>query len=492
MVNNGGGTSPYTYSYTSLIGSGGPIAGPDAGTTFTDLFGSPAPGVTYTVTITDANGCLVTATTTLLEPPPLSVTLDGFTNPSCNSENAPGPGDGSINLTVTGGTMPYTFAWTTPQGPFSTEDISGLTEGGDYFFSVTDAGLCIETLPPLSLTEPAELTADISVTDAACFGGDGQLDLTVQNAQGGVVVNWSTGATTQAIAAPAGNYSVAIEDGNGCVASASASINEGTPLEVTLTATDETCAGASNGTISATVTGGSGTLGSINWDNNPAPGLDPLDQTGLAPGTYGLFVQDAICPEQSLENITVGAGETITAEFNLTYGGGQSASVPGTDSVVLFSANGQVNVESQGNGSSFAWDFGNGNTATSNSAENNYTQQGAYTLTHTVTDPDGLCTATEALTVVVESASFFFPTSFSPNGDGFNDNIGPLTGGGVPSGKLEVYARWGDLVYSGAPSWDGTHNGQPAPEGVYVYTAVLNLPDGTTTQTYTGTFTLIR
>ena len=102
---------------------------------------------TYTVTITDANGCTDTEIATLTEPA-LLVLSTTSTNVTCN-----GGLDGSIDLTVAGGTLPYSYSWSNSA---ATEDLSGVASG-TYTVTVTDANGCNENTSE-TLSEPAVLT----------------------------------------------------------------------------------------------------------------------------------------------------------------------------------------------------------------------------------------------------------------------------------------------------------------------------------------------
>jgi hypothetical protein len=131
-----GGTSPYTYDWT-----GSPTG--DGTNTITGLSAG-----TYTVTVTDANGCSETVTTTLSQSAALVLSTTSV-NPTCPSgATAPLGSDGSIDLTVSGGTSPYSYSWTTTSGSGlvpTNQDQTGLSEG-TYSVLVTDAAGCTANL----------------------------------------------------------------------------------------------------------------------------------------------------------------------------------------------------------------------------------------------------------------------------------------------------------------------------------------------------------
>lgn len=127
-----GGTAPYTYDW-----SGTPNG--DGTATITDLAGG-----TYAVTVTDANGCTAVLSTTVTQASPLTLSV-AIVNPPCPPNAAPPlNGDGEIDLTVTGGTIPYTYAWTTSDGSGlnpTAQDQTNLT-AGTYSVMVTDVNGC--------------------------------------------------------------------------------------------------------------------------------------------------------------------------------------------------------------------------------------------------------------------------------------------------------------------------------------------------------------
>ncbi len=114
---------------------------------------------------------------------------------------------------------------------------------------------------------------------------------------------------------------------------------------------------------------------------------------------------------------------------------------------------------------------------------------------------DGGCATSDSIRVQVicDGTNFFVPNTFSPNGDGINDNF-VVNGVGlnvIPS--ITIYNRWGQIVFQksnfapNVPSegWDGTFNGKPAPPDVYIYTIQI-LCNNATLIPYHGNVTLIR
>ena len=166
----------------------------------------------YTVTITDAAGATASASATVIAPPAL--------NASTNVTNASSPGasDGAVNLTVTGGTAPYSFAWSNAA---TTEDISGLS-AGTYNVTITDANGCSTTASATVTENTSPINASTAVTNATCAGAaDGAVNLTVTGGTAPYSFAWSNGATTEDISGlSAGNYSVTITDAAGATASA--------------------------------------------------------------------------------------------------------------------------------------------------------------------------------------------------------------------------------------------------------------------------------
>lgn len=260
-----GGTTPYTYQWTN-------------GSITQDLNNLVAG--TYKVTITDANGCTNILPFTLTQP--TEIVLAYTASPaSCNGVN-----NGSVDLTVTGGTSPYNYNWSTGA---NTQDINSIP-AGSYPVTVTDATSCsIDTIA--LVVEPNAIILQATTTaNVRCYGGNnGAITLNVSGGSGTYTYQWSNGANTQSISnLVAGSYQVTVNDINNCRSLTSATVVQPAPLAATTTATDITCHNDDDGTIDLQVTGGTPNY-TYQWSNGKAY-EDPI---GLAGGTYSVTVTDA-------------------------------------------------------------------------------------------------------------------------------------------------------------------------------------------------------
>ncbi|PLX14467.1 MAG: hypothetical protein C0594_00015 [Marinilabiliales bacterium] len=258
-----GGIASYTYLW------GG-------GETSEDLTNIPAG--TYTVDVSDANGCTTNTSITLTDPAALTISITG-TNLTCFGSN-----NGAADMTVTGGTTPYTYNWSSGS---TTQDVSGLS-ADKYYITVTDDNGCTVN-DSIEILEPALLTGSFSVNDATCFGAsDGSIDLAVTGGTASYSYLWDGGQTTEDISGlSAGNYSVTVNDANGCQFTDNTDVFEPTEISVTLNITDATC-GSTNGEIGATVSGGSSPYSYV-WSS----GGTSDTETGLAAGNYSVTITDA-------------------------------------------------------------------------------------------------------------------------------------------------------------------------------------------------------
>ncbi|MCP4462128.1 MAG: hypothetical protein GY819_04940, partial [Planctomycetaceae bacterium] len=196
--------------------------------------------VTYTVTATDANGCTISATTSLSSPGALTIDNISTTDVNCHGGN-----DGTAGIVVVGGTPDYTIAWSNSTAGNSTGSLSA----GLYSVTATDAAGCSQS-QSFSIAEPiSPVQVSIQTTDALCNGATSGEVAAI--ASGGTPAStdysylWSTGATTGVVdSIGAGTYSVEITDSLGCTATATAIVGEATDLSLSiLSSSNVTCNG---------------------------------------------------------------------------------------------------------------------------------------------------------------------------------------------------------------------------------------------------------
>ena len=235
----------------------------------------------YIVTVTDNNGCTSTTSATITQPATALSVSTTTQNINCFGGN-----NGSISLTVSGGTLPYTYTW----NDGSTLQNRAALVTGTYSVTITDNHNCT-TSTSVTLTQPAAaLAVVVSTTNVSCFGGNnGSVSLNVTGGTAPYSYNWSGGATTQNRAnLTSGNYPVTIADLNSCSVSVVAAITEPTILIASISSqTNVACFAGSNGAISLTVTGGTASY-SYAWND----GLTTPNRTNLDAGSYIVTVTD--------------------------------------------------------------------------------------------------------------------------------------------------------------------------------------------------------
>ena len=194
----------------------------------------------YSVTVTDANGCTDSYSTTI-SVTPLPVLATTSVNSQC------GQSLGSIDLTVTEGTAPFTYSWTGPAGfTASSEDISSIVSG-DYTVVVSDANSCSATTT-VTITNTDSPVLAFSVTNTSCAGFTGAIDLTVSNSAGPFTYSWTgpaafTASTEDLTGIPFGLYTVTVTASSCTVTGDTTIINTDAPTASISLSNDTICAG---------------------------------------------------------------------------------------------------------------------------------------------------------------------------------------------------------------------------------------------------------
>jgi ELWxxDGT repeat protein len=252
----------------------------------------------YSVTVTDANGCISNSNYNVTEPA-LLVSKGGGTNVSCFGGN-----NGTASVSVAGGTLPYSYLWSNGA---TTQNINNLV-AGNYSVTVTDANGCI-TNSSYTVTQPGLLTATATGTSVSCFGGNnGSASVSVSGGTIQYSFVWSNGATTQNINnLIAGDYSVTVTDANGCITNSNYTVTQPGLLTATATGTNVSCFGGNNGTANVSVIGGT-TQYSFVWSN----GATTQNINNLIVGNYSVTVTDANgCTSNSTYTVTQPTALTV-------------------------------------------------------------------------------------------------------------------------------------------------------------------------------------
>jgi len=414
-----GGTTPYSYSWN----------GPSS---YTSTLQNPSGLLagSYSIAITDANGCITNNTITLTQPnaliaSALSPTVNGGYNITCNGQN-----NGSINLTVNGGTPVYSYAWTGTGAYTSTQQNPSGLIAGNYSVLITDANNCTGATT-ISLTQPSVLTSTVSSPtviggyNISCNGfTNGSISLNINGGTSAYGYSWNgpSGYTTTVqnpSALAAGLYNVVITDINGCTTTNSINLTQPASLNISLNSPtyaggyNITCSGYNNGAIYLTNGGGTPTY-TYSWSGPLSYTSTSQNPSGLIAGTYSVVLTDA-------NSCTISSNITLTEPIALT-GSITSPTVTGGYNVTCNSyTNGSVSQLINGGTIPYSYNWSNGSTT------QNINNVGAGTYTVIITDANN-CSITQSITLTQPQSLFASASSPSFFGGNNINCFGNLTG----------------------------------------------------------------
>lgn len=446
VVSPTGGTRPYNYNWSPFGG--------------TDSLVTDMPGGTYTVSITDANGCTASVSTTINITPQINISLASQVNASCNGSN-----DASIDLTVVGG-GPYTYNWN--QGEAFTQDLTNI-DAGPYNVVVTDPNGCTATFS-VSISQPPAVPINAGRDTAICGGTDSyQLNATII---GNTTGTWSSA-----------NPGVSFGSVNNPQTIATNLIGGANYL--TWTVTDGVCQ------ISRTITvyNYNSVVASAGPDSSIC-GLNSIQLNGsLFPSFAGTWNSTSVTFDNSnLNTATATASSfgqhiltwTITNNLcidsdTLLFTTDEPVSADAGPFATVCENKGQLNALSPSVGSG-TWSLQTPSTANiANPSEENSLvsnlQMGSTVFLWQVSN--GRCAASDTVSVYYDIAcELLLPTGFSPNGDMHNDGYEIKGIEGYPNNVFRVFNRWGNEVYTRDNyknvDWKGQNNsGNDLPEGTY-------------------------
>jgi gliding motility-associated-like protein len=451
-----GGTSGYQFSLDNINWqASSTISGIAAGT--------------HTVYCKDINGCTITKTITITQPPLFTATASVI-DATCNGGN-----DGQITITASGGTAPYFYAVNTP--PLQPLTVINVAPGS-YNIMVADANVCLTNVPvTVSLSNNLSVTASPDVV--ICEGTSTQLSVTSNATQ----FSWTQGSSLSNanIQNPVANPKVT--------------------TQYIVTATFGQCSG--NDTIV------------VNVNPAPIPNAGPdveicYGQNHTLQGSGGaqfIWTPPSTLSNGALPNPLSTPPQTTTYSLNVIDTNGCASLIQdqvivtvtppiivktNPSDTVVFSGDKFQLLASSG-ATSYSWSPGVGlsNPFVANPV---LTVSSDVTFHIIATTPAG-CRGDGKLTVkVFKGPEIYMPTGFTPNGDGKNDNFKPFTVGITNLNYFRVYNRWGQLIFSTAKlndGWEGKVSGREQPSGTYVWMVQGVARDGKVI-TKKGTVTLIR
>jgi len=442
-----GGTPAYTYVWTDAssaqVGTSQNLSGVGVGT--------------YTLTVTDANGC--TATSSGVVAAPTAIAVNGITtDPSCANSN-----DGEITISARGGTAPYTYALN--GGATQTNSNFAGLSAGTYSLNVTDANGCTATGTATLVNQYTLSLAVQSQTNVSCAGqNDGSVTLATTGGQAAFsyTINGGGAQASNVFSGLApGLYTFGVSDANGCSATTSATITSNPLLVMNLDSTTNVlCNGQSTGAIYVSAIGGQAPL---SYAINGGVGQVSGNFTGLAAGNYNVVV--------------TGQGGCITSiTVAITAPSALSATTTGTTNVTCFGlSNGLVQASVNGGTPAYTYVWTDASSAQVGTSQN-LSGVGVGTYTLTVTDANG-CTATSSGVVAAPTAIAVNGITTDPSCANSND------------GEITISARGGTAPYTYALNGGATQTNSNF-AGLSAGTYSLNVTDANGC-TATGTATLV-
>ncbi len=420
------------------------------------------PGV-YTVTITDSlTGCAGIYKATLQARPQIFLNASSGTNTSCLA-----PFTGSIQVDASEGVIPYTYSWSSGA---TTPTIANL-DGGSYTVTVNDANACTNSIAVTVKTDSSNIVVAVvdSTIKVNCLNvNSGKVYTSATLGTMPYTYAWSNGSTTEDLSGvPVGSYTLTVTDAKGCKDMLTAQVEKVPALGINLTSTNVKCYGNNNGTVSSSVTNGTGNYGYAWSDGSMTANL-----TGLGKGTYNVTVTDKSTGCTISGSATVNEPAELVSSVTVT-----TESCKGNDGKIVL-------------------------VTTGGTAPYVYAKDGATVMSEVpglgagiysviTTDANGCETSSQAIIAKDCNSVINIHDAVTPNGDGSNDNFVIDGIFAYPNSVLQLFNKWGDMVYQRKGydnSWNGADkNGNQLPAGTYYYILKLNAPElSKGKDTYTG------
>jgi gliding motility-associated-like protein len=466
-----GGTSPYNFAWS-----------PSNDTT---NFASTLLAGTNTVTCTDANGCTATAIAIVTQPLQV-VTVSSGNDTICLGQSV------TLSATATGGAGNYYFAWQPSSaingGTLPVTPTSDMT----YYVVAFDQTGCegVPTTIDVKVYSLDSSNIKAYATTPICLGNSSDVYVETFGNTGALSYSWSNGLGTgtglySVTPVQNTNYVITITNSCGLTISDSVMVYITTPPSVdirpdsnvlctpgTMFFTDSSLAGNPNDPITSwTWDFGDGTSSALENPSHIYNLAGTYQVTLTVSSTKGCVNSNASAP------VIITGIPAPTAAFTVT-------------ATQLHLPNDVLNINNQTTGAStYNWTFGDGGSSTLMNPQYLYETIGIFQVQLIAMAQNG-CLDTATLQVTTD-ADVIFPTAFTPSPDGttgghynindyHNDIFFPFTSG-VVDFKLEIYDRWGELIFVSTDikqGWDGYYRGVICQQDVYVFKAYVKLNNG--------------
>lgn len=414
---------------------------------------------TYAVSVRTPEGCIITDATIVVTEPALVTASASNNGPYCAGQVIELIGSSTSTGTIT-------YQWSGPGGfTSSVQNPTNATQSGVYTLVVTQGG-CSSAAATTNLIVAPASTLTIAKTDVSCFGLNNGYATVSTTTPGTHTYLWSPsgGTAATAMGLSAGTYTATVTNLAGCISTITTTIVEPEILAVSLNTTAVNC-GNNDGTAATFGVGGTGPYTYL-W----SPGGSTNDTIkNLSVGQYTVTVTDA---KGCTESVTAGVDQNGSLNLDINP---PSAVIFEDESISLNATITPFIV-----GSTYDWLAINGLSCLD--CPNPIATPGTTTTYYLmVTTPDGCIDVDSVkITTKIRCGEHFVPTSFSPNGDGMNDEF-KVYGKCIVSSRMRVYNRWGTKVYDSeslTSGWDGTVNGELMNVDSYVYQVDISFSDG--------------
>jgi len=452
----------------------------------------------YTCTITSDIGCQGVVIVNVTEIPSLTGAIVNQSNVTCNSSN-----DGMIQVAAAQGTAPYSYSW---DNSTSVANMANDLYVGAHTITITDANSCSITING-NLTEPAALDITyITPSTQICPEDDILLSVTGAGGSSPYTYTWSLNGTTvgtgnQITVDPLvtnSNYCVTLSEACGSPTDEEcALIYFPTPIEPNAVPDmKEKCVpntfefentSANGGEIATTVWDFGSTKYYVLENGNDSTSLyfndvGVYDLNMTVTSIYG-------CVYTGLIEDIIYVKQKPTADFFFSQN-------PAT----IFETSVFMQDKSSSDVVSWSWDSPFSNPTSSNLTSPTFMFPdgivGQYPITLIVETELGCLDTTTYIFNVIEDVLFYAPNAFTPDGDEFNQTWKPeILGIDIYDFDLFIFNRWGEVIWENhdpSVGWDGTYQGKPVQDGMYVWRARVSADYNDDKQEFSGSINLIR